>query len=162
MAHPALQKNISQPKRRGAHMTTPANLGATSRWLTLKPPREKPQQPSVSVVKSMPAPSERAPAAGGAGTGGMGCHALAPPCAGAHTFRMCFRQAAGAGASQAALTRHKHEGRGGGPEAGGVDGLAPRGHAAAPLVDEPVARPAARVAGRKHGEVCAGGSGRLR
>lgn len=58
-----------------AYMTTPANLGATSMWLTLKPPREKPAQPSTSVVASMPQPTERAPAGAGRGAaraGGLG------------------------------------------------------------------------------------------
>lgn len=34
-------------------------------WLTEKPPREKPQQPSTRVVKKTPLPTEPAPAEGG-------------------------------------------------------------------------------------------------
>lgn len=35
-------------------MTTPAYLGAMSMWFTLKPPRAKPRQPSVSVTAHTP------------------------------------------------------------------------------------------------------------
>ena len=43
-------------------MTTPANLGAMSMWLTEKPPREKPHRPSVRVVNTTPLVTEVAPA----------------------------------------------------------------------------------------------------